>query len=41
MSAVTPSADAPEGDVRAAVPCWPCYRDGFDAPNPDEPATDD
>jgi hypothetical protein len=20
----------PEGDL----PCWPCYRDGFDVPNP-------
>jgi hypothetical protein len=23
------------------LPCWPCYRDGFEEPNPDEPATDE
>ena len=21
-------------DADAALPCWPCYRDGFDVPNP-------
>jgi len=23
-----------------ALPCWPCYRDGFDSPNPDPDADD-
>jgi hypothetical protein len=22
----------------AALPCWPCWRDGFDEPNPDAPS---
>jgi hypothetical protein len=21
-------------DADAELPCWPCYRDGFDVPNP-------
>jgi hypothetical protein len=21
-------------DADAEFPCWPCYRDGFDVPNP-------
>jgi hypothetical protein len=25
-----------EGD-RITLPCWPCYRDGFDVPNPEAP----
>jgi hypothetical protein len=24
----------------AELPCWPCYRDGFDVPNPDEPGAE-
>lgn len=27
-------------DVDAGLPCWACFRDGFDAPNPAEPAAD-
>jgi hypothetical protein len=22
-------------DADAALPCWPCYRDGFEVPNPE------
>jgi len=28
-------------DTDGELPCWPCYRVGFDVPNPDEPATDE
>lgn len=27
-------------DPDADLPCWPCYRAGFDAPNSDTPATE-
>jgi len=26
--------DGRPGDADAELPCWPCYRDGFDVPNP-------
>ena len=24
-------------DASISLPCWPCYREGFEEPNPDEP----
>ncbi|PSQ34622.1 hypothetical protein BRD08_09180 [Halobacteriales archaeon SW_10_66_29] len=24
-------------DAELGLPCWPCYREGFEEPNPDEP----
>jgi len=28
-------------DADGELPCWPCYREGFDVPNPDEPGADE
>jgi hypothetical protein len=28
-------------DGNAELPCWPCYRDGFEEQNPDEPGAED
>lgn len=28
-------------DADAELPCWPCYRDGFRAQNPDEPGAEE
>jgi hypothetical protein len=30
-------ADCDCWDATASLPCWPCYREGFDRPNPEEP----
>lgn len=28
-------------DADAELPCWPCYRAGFETQNPDEPAAEE
>jgi len=28
-------------DADAELRCWPCYRDGFDVPNPEEPGAEE
>jgi len=35
------AADCDCWDAGLELPCWPCYRDGFRSPNPEEPASDD
>jgi len=34
-------ADCDCWDADGELPCWPCYRDGFDVPNPDEPGAEE
>lgn len=40
-----PGDDRPDDcqcwDADGDLPCWPCYRDGFEEPNPLEPAADE
>ena len=34
-------ADCDCWDADGELPCWPCYRDGVDVPNPDEPGAEE
>ena len=40
-AAPVPLVESPCGDDELNPTYWPCYRDGFRSPNPEEPATDD